>query len=133
MGPGGVEPRKAYQSDAGYDLFVSIDIVVPAQQTMQIHTYVAVELPPGVWAMLVPRSSTLGNRGLHVMTGILDNGYRGELSIMVFNLNAFPVVVQAGERIAQIIPMPLLRMELVQVDALAESDRGNGGYGSSGR
>lgn len=129
----GMEPRRAYNGDAGYDLFVSIECVIPSGSTVTVHTDVAVELPSGIWGLLVPRSSSLGVRGLHVMTGIIDNGYRGELSMQVYNLNAFPVPISVGERLAQLIPMPLMRMALVQADTLASSERGNGGYGSSGR
>lgn len=130
---GGIEPRRARSGDAGYDLFVSERTVIPAFSYATVNTGIAIELPSRTWGMLVPRSSTLRTRGLHVMTGIIDNGYRGEMGCGVWNMTGSDVVVEPGERITQLILMPLVVVPVEQVENLTPSDRGGSGFGSTGR
>jgi dUTP pyrophosphatase len=95
---------------------------------------VAVELPEDVWGMIVGRSSTFFKRGLIVNSAVIDQGYRGDLFACVFNPGPEGAWAKAGERLAQLIPMPLLSpgIATVRVEVLDRSDRGDAGFGSSG-
>ena len=92
----------------------------------------AVELPPGHCGTVRPRSSCF-KRGLGVALGTVDEGYRGEILIGVYNLGSAPVRIEHGERIAQLVVSPVARVEVLEVDALSETARGAGALGSTGR
>lgn len=130
----GQEPTRSYPDDAGLDLYVADTTIVPAGEFVDIPTGVAVEMPPNVWGMLTGRSSTLRKKGLMVNQGVIDPPYRGELYSGVWNLTPHDVVVEAGERIAQLILIgnATRNHRMVQVESLRESDRGTNGFGSSG-
>jgi dUTP pyrophosphatase len=127
-------PRRAYSDDAGYDLVVSEDATIEPGRFMDIHCGVSVQLPGDSWGLITGRSSTLRNRGLMVVQGVIDAGYRGELFAGVWNLTDQAVRVSKGERLAQLILLHnrTLGTELVQVDQLDPSPRGTKGFGSSG-
>lgn len=128
-------PIRAHSDDAGFDLFVSMDVTVPPHAFKDIPSGVSVELPHGYWGMLTGRSSTIRQRGLLVVQGIIDTGYRGELFSAVWNLTDKPVLIEKGDRIAQFIILPNETQNtlLQRVDALGNSERGMGGFGSSGK
>lgn len=128
------KPLQAYNDDAGFDLYVSERRVIPPGDVVDIPCGVAIELPPSVWVLLIGRSSTLRKRKLMVNPGIIDPGYRGELFSGVMNLGRETAIVEAGERLAQMIFMPNLSfgVRLHQVETLQEHDRGTNGFGSTG-
>lgn len=130
---GAVEPRRVHAGDAGYDLFVSESVVVEPRGYAEVRTGVAVEPPGTMFSMLVPRSSTLRVKGIHMMTGIIDSGYRGELTCGVLNVTDAPVEILAGERIGQLLLCRLYALPLEQVGVLGAGDRGGDGFGSTGR
>jgi dUTP pyrophosphatase len=127
-------PSRAYEDDAGFDLYVQQGAVIHPGQVVDIHCGVALELPSDVWVLLIGRSSTLRKRGLMVNPGIIDPGYRGELFAGVMNMTGQDVWVEQGERLAQVIFLPNLTysVDLVQVDQLGTHARGSNGFGSSG-
>lgn len=133
VGPGEM-PSRSYEGDAGYDLYVLNDCVLEPGSTADIACGVAVQWPEGVWGLLVGRSSTFAKRNLLVNTAIIDNGYRGDLFATVRNLNGARVQIRKGERLAQIIPLPLLAqaIPMARTTKLLDSDRGDRGFGSSG-
>ena len=94
---------KTYPGDAGWDLYVSRDVVIPAYSFTDIHTDIAIAMPEGLWGRVTGRSSALRKYGLLVNEGIIDNGYRGELFIGVFNLTNHDQFIPAGTRLAQLI------------------------------
>jgi dUTP pyrophosphatase len=132
--PEGQSPRRAYHDDAGFDLYVSRETVIPPGKFADVHTDVAIELPTVSWAMLTGRSSTLRKKGLLVNQGIIDPGYRGELYIGCWNMTNHEVTVYPGERIGQIIILPNMtaEMSLVQTEHLSYHPRGTNGFGSTG-
>jgi len=134
VGPKEFEPRRAYEGDAGFDLVVSVSVDIMPGQFFDVPAGVRVELPPGVWAMVTGRSSTLRKRRLLVSQGIIDNGWRGELFTGVWNLGPERARVRRGERIAQLIPFhqASLQMTARRVERLGDSDRGTAGFGSTG-
>lgn len=138
---GGQMPLRAHVGDAGFDLYVSQTLEVAPGEFVDVPSAVHVALPPGSWAYLVGRSSTWRHKRLHVEPGVIDNGYRGELFAGVHNPNPFPVRIERGERLAQLIPMPLSVMGAREVDERAflafdrahPTDRGRNGFGSTGK
>lgn len=135
LAPSAKLPSRVHHGDAGFDLYVSRTAKIEPGAFTDVHCDVAVQLPDNVWGLIVGRSSTIRNRGLLVTPGVIDSGWRGELFAGVWNLNSHAVEVAAGDRLAQLIPMPLLsdRLGLVQWDKLDEHDRGTNGFGSTGQ
>lgn len=133
FGTTGKEPTRKYSGDAGYDLYTSKSQIVMARSFLDINTDVAVALPSGLWARITGRSSTVRKYGLQVQEGIIDNGYRGELFVGVWNLTDQPVEIPAGSRIAQLILHHIVECPWKMVEQLPDSDRGSNGFGSSGR
>ena len=125
-------PSRAYAGDAGFDLVCAESATVEASTTANIPVNLSVELPEGVWAAITGRSSTF-RRGLLTPFSVIDQGYRGPLFVCVYNFTPRPVEVEAGERLAQMIPLPIIHGESVKVERLADSERGERGFGSSGR
>lgn len=135
---GAVAPTRAHPGDAGWDLYVHHpvwpDFVIDPGEFVDIPCGVRAKLPPGTWAMLTGRSSTLRKKGLMVNQGVIDNGYHGELYAGVWNLTQHPVVVERGERLAQLILLPLTHVLPQVVTDLGEPNdaRGTDGFGSTG-
>lgn len=128
-------PTKAYSDDAGFDLYVSEDVWIQPGEFVDVPCAVAIELPSDTWALLTGRSSTLRKHKLMVNQGVIDPGYRGELFAGVWNLGPEMVHVGVGDRLAQLILMPnhALNAKLVSVNELTPHQRGQSGFGSSGR
>lgn len=126
-------PTRAKPNDSGLDLYARLDEPVrlePGQQC-RINTGIAIELPEGHEAQVRPRSG-MTNRGLLVPLGTVDNGYRGDVGVVIFN-NSFKYhVIRDGDRIAQLVVCPVVLPELVEVEALSETERGADGFGSTG-
>jgi dUTP pyrophosphatase len=123
---------RAHPGDAGLDLFCSEEATIAPGQFVDVPLGVSVEIPHGYWAMLTGRSSTLRKRGLLVNQGVIDQGYRGPLFAGCWNLTDETVVVPRGDRVAQLILLPLWTGNPVAVLHLNESSRGSSGFGSSG-
>lgn len=123
---------RAHVGDAGLDLYCSEDVTILPGRFEDIPVGVSVELPGGFWGLLTGRSSTLRKRGLMVAQGVIDQGYRGPLFTGVWNLTAEPVRVSRGERLAQLILVPLWEGGVESVLFLSGSSRGSAGFGSSG-
>jgi len=127
------QPKLAKAGDVGYDLPVLDGGEVPPHGYARFASGLAIACPPGVWAMIVGRSSTWRERGLISMMGIIDNGYTGELLSGVYNPSSSAVHVEAGARLKQVIFMPAITPAWIEVDQLPETERGPSGFGSSGR
>lgn len=132
--PAGAVPKQAYAGDAGFDLACTRDLRIHDGEFVDVPCGIAIELPPGMWGWVIGRSSTLRTKGLLVNPGIIDNGWRGEYFVGVKNVSGGIVEVKTGERLAQLIPMPLLadRIRFEQTGVLSETSRGTNGFGSSG-
>jgi dUTP pyrophosphatase len=131
----GQTPTRGYADDAGIDLYVSDRTVIRPGEFVDVPSNVAIGLPPDTWALLQGRSSTLRKKRLLVNPGVIDPGYRGELYAGVQNLGDQTVIVEAGERIAQVILLPNRTREfnLQFRERLEDSERGTAGFGSTGQ
>ena len=129
------QPEKSYDGDAGFDLFASRGCLITPGRYVDVNTDVHVALPPELWCRIVARSSS-ARKGLIVQEGIIDTGYRGEMFFGVWNMTRDIFKVEVGMRLAQLILMPHVpKFPWVDVgsNALPASDRGNRGFGSSGK
>ena len=129
-------PTYATQSAAGADLYNLADspVTVPAHKTVVIHTGIAVEIPEGYCGLVFARSGLATKRGLAPANkvGVIDADYRGEIMVALHNHTDTTVLVEGGERVAQLAILPYLKAELCEVDELSDTERGAGGFGSTG-
>lgn len=128
-------PAYAHPGDAGADLCTAIDAVVAPGERSLLPTGIALALPPGHAAFVHPRSGLAAKFGVSLVNapGTVDEGYRGEVKVCVINLDPRePVVFHRGDRIAQLVIQRVERAGFVEVPALPDSQRGAGGFGSTG-
>lgn len=130
--PDAVVPSYAYLGDAGADLVLVEGGSLQPGEARDFPVGIAVEPPLGYFYDIRPRSSTLRKRGLYVHPGTIDNGYRGPLFVYVRNDSRDAVTVEPGDRLAQMVLLPCVQPVVVEVDELGPSDRGDGGFGSTG-
>ena len=128
-------PSYAHFDDAGADLCAAESLTIAPGERALVSTGVSIALPEGYAAFVVPRSGLAAKRGITVLNspGTVDAGYRGEIKVALFNSDQHePFDIVAGDRIAQMIVMPVTRAEFIPVAELPESVRGSGGFGSTG-
>jgi len=127
-------PYKKYSEDAGWDLRARIAEPIRFHSMMRktISVGIAIEIPPGYVGDVRPRSG-LAKKGLVAMYGTIDATYRGEIKVTLINLGIEPVEIQPYERIAQLVILPILKTELEEAVELSETERGSGGFGSTGK
>jgi len=129
-------PRRAHAGDAGFDLFAAESARLEPGERASVGTGVAIEIPGGSAGLVLPRSGLAARHGISVVNapGLIDAGYRGEIRVLLLNTDrgeAFEVA--PGDRIAQLVIVQVGDDDPVEVEALAESARGEGGFGSTGR
>ena len=127
---------RAHPGDAGLDLAAAEAVTLGPGDRAAVATGWAVAIPQGMAGLVVPRSGNALRHGLTVANapGLIDAGYRGELKVILVNLGTDPVLVATGDRIAQLVVVPVSLAAPREVDELPESDgRGDGGFGSTGR
>ena len=130
-----VTPASAYQGDAGYDLYATEECTLEPFERALIPTGLAMEIPFGYAGFVVPRSGLAIKQGLSVVNapGLIDSNYRGEIKVIAINLDPKePIHVSPGDRIAQLVIMKIENVAFTPVNELASSERGTGGFGSSG-
>ena len=127
-------PVKAHDDDAGYDLFAYEECTIQPGQSRLIPTGVALELPPMTEAQIRPRSGLALRHQVTVLNtpGTIDAGYRGEIGVILINHGAEVYTVSKGDRVAQLVIGQVLASQMKETDSLEESDRGIGGFGSTG-
>jgi dUTP pyrophosphatase len=131
-----VLPTRAHEGDAGLDLYACEAAHIGPGERWGVGTGIAVEIPPGHAGLILPRSGLAREHGIGVVNspGLIDCGYRGEVRVLLLNTDpAETFRVEPGDRIAQLLVTPIATPEPVVADSLAESARGGGGFGSSGR
>lgn len=133
---GAVLPTRAHEGDAGLDLYACESAHIGPGERWGVGTGVGVEIPAGHAGLVLPRSGLARDHGIALVNspGLIDSGYRGELRVLLLNTDpAETFRVQAGDRIAQLAITPIALAQPVETDALTESVRAGGGFGSSGR
>ncbi len=138
LDPAATAPVVAHPGeDLGYDLFALESVLLAPRSQARVRTGIAVEArhphtgePLG---LLVRDRSSMAARGIATIAGVIDAGYRGEIQILMANLTDAPIQLKAGEKIAQMIPMPVLTGAVETVASLEDSARAEKGFGSSGR
>jgi dUTP pyrophosphatase len=131
----GLLPTRAHEHDAGLDLHAIEEVRIEPGERAVVGTGIAVEIPPGHAGLVVPRSGLAHRHGIALVNapGLIDPGYRGELKVLLLNTDRTrPFTVSPGDRIAQLVLVTVNAPELVEVQELALSERGAGGFGSSG-
>ena len=129
-------PSYAKPGDAGADLYSRIDLELAPGERAMVPTGIAIALEPGYVALVHPRSGRAAKEGLGMVNapGTVDAGYRGELQVILINHDSKnPISIKRGERIAQLVIQPVIRAELVEVESLPGTNRGVGGFGSTGK
>lgn len=128
-------PRYANPGDAGLDLYSAVDVVIEPMRRVTIPTGIAIALPQGYAGFVQPRSGLAAKKGLSIVNtpGLIDSGYRGELKVIAINTDTNePIVIARGERVAQLVVQRVPAVELVEVDELDDTERGEAGFGSTG-
>lgn len=129
-------PRYQHAGDAGLDLPSRVDYVLEPGERAMIPTGIAVAIPPGYAGFVLPRSGLASRHGIALVNspGLVDSGYRGEMSIVIINTDKHEAFhIKRGDRIAQLVIQKVEEVTLIQVDELDDTSRGAGGFGSTGR
>jgi dUTP pyrophosphatase len=125
-------PTKANASDAGWDLYSTVDIVIPSKQRNTVKTGIALEIPENMAGLIWPRSGLSVKKGIDVLAGVIDSGYRGEIMVCLYNTSDDDVLINRGDRIAQIIFQEVPCVMMFHQEGLGSSQRGENGFGSTG-
>jgi dUTP pyrophosphatase len=127
-------PARAHPGDAGVDLYAAEPIHLEPGERALVGTGIAVAIPEGHAGLVAPRSGLAVRHGLSIVNapGVVDAGYRGEVKVNLVNIGAEPVDVSRGDRIAQLVVVPVAAVEFVEVPDLDATARGDGGFGSTG-
>lgn len=128
-----VIPYKAHKDDAGFDVFASKSVMAKPFSTVKVPLGIAIQLPKDYYADLRPRSGMTFSTPLKGHLGTIDNGYRGEIQVMFTNVSDGNYWISVGEKIGQLVIHRLPEFKAVEVDELSETDRGENGFGSTGK
>lgn len=127
-------PKYAHEGDAGLDLYSVEEVVIERNESALIKTGIKIELPKQTEAQVRPRSGLALKHGITVLNtpGTIDEGYRGEIGIILINHGKEKFVVEKGMKIAQMVVKPVWKVEVTEVNELSDTERSAGGFGSSG-
>lgn len=125
-------PTRAHETDAGLDLYAMEGQIIPAKESVIFDTGVHVELPPNTVGFVKSKSGLNVKHGI-TSEGVIDEGYTGSIVVKLYNHSGYDYKVNAGDKISQLVILPVFKPTLEEVDSLDDTDRGNNGFGSSGR
>ena len=125
-------PDKAHKPDAGFDLYSTECVIIPARGSAEINTGAHIQLPPGTAGLLVSKSGLNIKHNL-TSTGLIDQGYSGSIRVKLYNHGDEDYTIEAGDKISQLVVLKIMDVSLQEVSELDESERGANGFGSSGR
>lgn len=130
-----VAPQYATPGSAGCDLIASEEVTLPPGKWMAVGTSLYLEIPRDYVAQVCPRSGLAMKHGISVLNapGIIDSDYRGEVKVLLVNHGSLRYTVKKGDRIAQLVFIPVVQVQMKLIDQLTVTDRGEGGFGSTGR
>ncbi|KAJ6815180.1 guanine nucleotide-binding protein subunit beta isoform X1 [Iris pallida] len=127
-----ITPSRASSLSAGYDLSSAVETKVPARGKALVPTDLSIAVPDGTYARIAPRSGLAWKHSIHVGAGVIDADYRGPVGVVLFNFSDVDFEVKPGDRIAQMIIERVVTPDVVEVEDLDYTDRGAGGFGSTG-
>ena len=128
-----VMPTKTHVNDAGWDLYSSVGGEILSGYRKLLPTGVAMAIPAGYYGRIADRSGNAYRSGVHVLAGVIDSSYVGELKVLLVNLSGETFEFKQGDRVAQLVITPICTMPLISVSDLDETSRGSSGFGSSGK
>lgn len=126
-------PTRANKTDAGYDLYSIEDYDIPRECKKGIKTGISMAIPEGYVGLIWPRSGLAAKYAIDTLAGVIDSGYRGEVVVLLQNHGPSNIHISKGDRVAQILFQSIAQLPLIEVANLEESDRGENGFGSSGK
>ncbi len=137
LNPNATIPSRGSKYAAGYDLYACIDgdIIIPPHQNVKIGTGLSIAVPDGYFGAIFARSGLAARQSLRPANcvGVADSDYRGEYIVALHNDSDEPKLIKSGDRIAQLVIMPFLAADFTETDSLDETERGEGGFGSTGK
>jgi len=125
-------PSYGHLGDAAMDLFSAEDYVVPAGKRQLVSTGIAMELPEGYFSSIRGKSGLAYKKGISLLGGVIEHGYRGEYGVVLLNTRDEDFVIKAGDKVAQVVIAPVATAEVEEVEELSDSIRGEGAWGSTG-
>jgi len=128
-----IVPHYAHPDDAGFDLFSTEMREIAPMSRVQIPTGIALEIPTGYVGLVWDKSGLSHKNGLKTLGGVIDAGYRGEVKVGIINLSAETYLLEKGHKVAQMIIQKKETCEIIEVDELSDTARGEGGFGSTGK
>ncbi len=126
-------PSYAHEDDAGMDLFSVEDVLILKGQRVQVSTGIATEIPKGHVGLIWDKSGLSHKYGLKTLGGVIDSSYRGEIKVGMINLGDEDYKIEKGHKVAQMIIQEKITMQIMEVDDLEDSARGDGAFGSTGK
>ena len=129
---GAIMPTRAHELDAGYDLYATNDAVIFPNESGVFDTGVHIQIPAGYVGFLKSKSGLNVKSGIQ-SEGVIDAGYTGSICVKLYNHGSKAVEVRKGQKISQLVLLPIITPKLVLTDSLEATDRGNGGFGSTGK
>ena len=138
VNPNAKIPTRGSDQAAGYDLYACLDtekITIPAHQTVKVQTGLSMAIPEGYFGAIFARSGLAAKQGLRPANcvGVIDSDYRGEFMVTLHNDTDEPKTVENHDRVAQLVVMPYMQIDFNETDSLDETERGAGGFGSTGK
>jgi dUTP pyrophosphatase len=127
-----VIPKRATEGSAGLDISSSVDVTIPSHKWLAVPTGISIMVPKDCYARLAPRSGLAFKYGIQVGAGVIDSDYTGEIKVILFNHGENDFTIKTGDRIAQLIFEKIFTDDLQEVEELVKTERGAGGFGSTG-
>lgn len=132
LSPIAIIPTRAHETDAGLDLYAAAYAEIEVGETAAISTDIAVDIPPGYYGQICTRSS-MAKQGLFVVGGVIDSGYTGEIKVLIHNTGDPVYCADPGDKIAQLVILPIHTGMPVEVQEIKDTSRGDAGFGSTGK
>ncbi len=127
-----VLPSYAHENDAGMDLFSVEDFILSSGERIVCQTGIAMAIPMGFVGLIWDKSGIAAKRGIKTLSGVIDSSYRGEIGVVLYNLSGEDYKISKGDKVAQMLIQKIESPEIEEVDNLEDTDRGDGGFGSTG-
>jgi dUTP pyrophosphatase len=133
LSPDAILPNYSYNDDAAFDLYCLENVEIAPNERLQISTGIAMQIPAGHVGLIWDKSGLSHKHGIKTVGGVIDSGYRGEVKVGIINLGTEKYKFEKGHKVAQMIIQEKKTCDIVEVENLDDSERGEGGFGSSGK